>query len=463
MRRITGTHLYSYAKCPRLAALDLSLDKSERRPPHAWEEFSMQRGRDFEDRYVEPLGVVRPEYPDRDWEAGARATLEWMRKGASWIHQGVLLADGRLGVPDLLRKVDGASALGAHHYEVIDVKSSGRARGDQALQVMFYTRILAETQDRMPEHGGIVLKTGELRTFATADYRAVAEDVERRVLALQREPDSVRPFWQRSCESCHWSLRCRDELEGADDLSLVAGMSHGARAILEEHGVATASDLAARHLDGRVSSRIDAALLRRLRKAAHARTQRKHALETRPRLPKNAPSLDAAALVHVLADPYEDRVLLFAVRHPIAEEAGAKTRFALPRSRDEEWASLSSLLTEIPADAPLLHFDAALPRWYEAHAFDREADVGLSARFFDMQRRLRAWALMPEPTFGLADFVRIVLRRDPLRAGHPGQAAIWAKAGDEASLVKKADADLDDLAELKRVVLDARPDLVPAS
>ena len=23
MRRITGTHLYSYAKCPRLAALDL--------------------------------------------------------------------------------------------------------------------------------------------------------------------------------------------------------------------------------------------------------------------------------------------------------------------------------------------------------------------------------------------------------------------------------------------------------
>ena len=56
-----------------------------------------------------------------------------------------------------------------------------------------------------------------------------------------------------------------------------------------------------------------------------------------------------------------------------------------------------------------------------------------------------------------------MLRRDPLRAGHPGQAAIWAKAGDEASLVKKADADLDDLAELKRVVLDARSDLVPAS
>ena len=50
MRRITGTNLYSFAKCPRLAALDLSVDKKERRDWHPWEEFSAKRGRDFEDR-----------------------------------------------------------------------------------------------------------------------------------------------------------------------------------------------------------------------------------------------------------------------------------------------------------------------------------------------------------------------------------------------------------------------------
>ena len=32
MRRITGTHVYSYVKCPHLAALDLQLSRSERRP-----------------------------------------------------------------------------------------------------------------------------------------------------------------------------------------------------------------------------------------------------------------------------------------------------------------------------------------------------------------------------------------------------------------------------------------------
>ena len=313
MRRITGTHVYSYAKCPRLAALDLSLDRSERRAPHAWEEFSMQRGRDFEDRYVEQLGVVQPKYAPRDWEEGARATMELMRNGAPWIHQGVLLADDRLGIPDLMRKVEGASALGDHHYEVIDVKSSGRARGDQVLQVLFYTRLLAEAQQRMPDRGGIVLKTGAEHTFVVADYLAVAS------------------------------------------------------------------------------------------------------------------------------------------------EDGAVVRTALPRSRDEEWSCLRSLLAELPIDAPLLHFDSALPRWYEAHAWDREAEVGLSSRFFDMQRRLRAWALMPEPVYSLGDFVRVVLARDPLRAGHASQAAMWAEAGDDDALVQKARADLDDLAELKRRILDAAP------
>lgn len=457
MRRITGTHVYSYAKCPRLAALDLSLDRSERRAPHAWEEFSMQRGRDFEDRYVEQLGVVQPKYAPRDWEEGARATMELMRNGAPWIHQGVLLADDRLGIPDLMRKVEGASAFGAHHYEVIDVKSSGRARGDQVLQVLFYTRLLAEAQQRMPARGGIVLKTGAEHTFVVADYLAVASDVEQRVLELARSPDGARPFWQRGCESCHWNERCRIELERSDDLSLVTGMSHGARAILEANHCKTARDLAELHTDSRLSAQIDPALLRRLRKSAQARVQRSHVLEARPRLPKNAPSLDKAALVHLLTDPYADRVVLFSVRHPIASEDGAVVRTALPRSRDEEWSCLRSLLAELPIDAPLLHFDSALPRWYEAHAWDREAEVGLSSRFFDMQRRLRAWALMPEPVYSLGDFVRVVLARDPLRAGHASQAAMWAEAGDDDALVQKARSDLDDLAELKRRILDAAP------
>ncbi len=139
MKRITGTHVYSYAKCPRLAALDLSQRRDLRREPSPWEQFAIQRGRDFEAELVATLGVVAPSYPERDFAQGAEATLTLLRQGAPLVHQGVLASAERLGLPDLLRKVEGASALGDHHYEVIDVKSSGRPRSDQVLQVVFYS------------------------------------------------------------------------------------------------------------------------------------------------------------------------------------------------------------------------------------------------------------------------------------------------------------------------------------
>ena len=69
MRRLTGTHVYSYVKCPRLAALDLHTERRERRAPHPWEEFAARRGRDFETVSVAGLDAVAPRYPERDFEA----------------------------------------------------------------------------------------------------------------------------------------------------------------------------------------------------------------------------------------------------------------------------------------------------------------------------------------------------------------------------------------------------------
>jgi predicted RecB family nuclease len=327
------------------------------------------------------------------------------------------------------------------------------------LQVMFYSRLLAAVQGRMAECGALVLKDRTEHRFATADYMEVAEEVERELLHLRAEPAAARPFRQRGCDSCHWNHRCLPELEAAQDLSLVQGMSHGARAILEAQGCRTVDDLATLAFEGaRAHRQLDAALLRRLRKAAQACKLGRPVLETRP--DPRSHSLADAALVHLLADPYADRVLLFAVQYPIGSTDG--TAFALPRSRDDEWPELRRLLDAVPRQAPIVHFDSALPRWYEEHAFACEADAGLSARFVELQRRLRSVALFPAPVFVLADFVRHGLGRDPLRAGHPGEAAMWCGQDVDAAagrhkLVAKAAADLHDLVELKRRILDAAP------
>ncbi|MCA8963393.1 MAG: TM0106 family RecB-like putative nuclease [Planctomycetes bacterium] len=453
MRRITGTHVYSYVKCPRLAALDLHLPRSERRPSTEWEEFAARRGRDFEDQFVAGLPIVAPSYPERDFEAGAVATRALLTAGQEWIHQAVLLTEDRLGLPDLLRRLPGGSDLGEHHYEVIDVKTSGRPRSDQILQVVFYTRLLAELQGRMPTHGALVLKDGREERFAIADYEAAGREVEAALRRLRDDMTGARPFLQSGCSGCYHDVRCLPEMTAAQDLSLVHGMSHGAKAILEDLGCRTIADLATFHPDGaRHRGNLEAALVRRLRRGAQAYLLGKPLVEERPRHDRFAD----AALVHLLTDAYAGRVLAFGVLHPVRED-GAFAWQRVPEGGDE-WQALKQLLAEVPDRCPLLHFGGALPRWYAEHAFERQADTSLEARFVDLDKRLHHAAVHPRAVFGLADLVRHALGRDPLRAGHAGAAAMWTALPDaDERLRRKLLADLQDLAALKAEILDGHP------
>jgi uncharacterized protein len=451
-RRITGTHVYSYVKCPHLAALDLHLPRAARRAPHPWEEFAAQRGRDHETNLVATMAVQAPAYPDRDFAAGAAATLALLRGGAPLVHQAVLLADDRLGLPDLLRRVPGASDLGDFHYEVLDVKSSGRMRGDQILQVVFYAQLLAAVQGRLPEHGGILLKDGREERFRIADYGAACDEVVAALRRLRGDLSASRPTLQAGCGHCYHDQRCLPELAARRDLSLVAGMTPGARAILEGVGCRTVEDLAAFHPDGpRARGHLDTALVRRLRRAAEAACAGAPLPEARPRSPSER--LDQGALVHLLTDPYAGRVLAIGVLHPAT--ADGRLACELPGSRDDEWPAFERLVADLPARAPLLHFGPALPHWCEERTYAHEADPAVEARFVDLHKRLRGAATYPRPVFDLADLVRVGLGRDPLRAGHAGAAGMWASEPDGAArLAAKLRADLDDLAELKARLLD---------
>jgi predicted RecB family nuclease len=404
---------------------------------------------------VARLSPAVPVHPERDFAAGAAATLALMQQGVPWIHQGVLLHGDRLGIPDLLRRVTGESALGAHHYEVVDVKTSGRPRGDQILQVVFYARLLAATQGRMPLHSSLVLKDGSEETFAVADYEAACSEVEEALVALRRDPDRAAPFLQHGCEGCHWNHRCLPQLERQQDLSLVHGMSRGAAAVLGELGVKTVEELAIFEPHGeRERGHLDPLLLRRLRKGAQAHLLGAPVAERQPQ----GQDLQAGALVHLLTDPYADAVLWIGVRHPLAD---ARVREEWPAA-GSAWRALRGLVEALPADVPLLHIGHELPRMYEDHAHRCEASAGLAERFVELGRRLRGAAVHPGPVFTFADLVRHGLGRDPFRHGHAGECAMWrAEAAGRERLSRKGQGDLDDLAALVERFLSRADAAVP--
>ena len=458
MKRITGTHIYTYPRCPRAVALDLHGDPAQRRASTPWEEMMLARGRQVEADHVGGLrGYVEPVHPRRDHGAGAEATLDLMRQGVEGICQGVLCRGDRLGIPDLLRRVDGRSGLGEHHFEVLDVKSSHRSRGDQLLQVAFYSRLLAEVQGRSPKFGYLVLKDGREERFRLVDYEAAIEEVEAEVRQILADPDRERPFLNHHCPRCRWSELCGAQLEEADDLSLAQGMTRGLRTLLERNGVKSCVQLRNLSVDRTIRrTHIAGPQLRRIQRAAKARAEGRPLLEERG---EKRGELPASALLHFLTDPFERRVLFMGLLYPLGPgrppRPAGKLTVAVPRSREEEWPAFEGLVQALPPAAVLLHYGAVVTTWYEEWASDRAVGRGLRGRFVDLARQLRGAAVFPGPVFGLRDHVRLGLGEDPDRAGHAAAAPLWAGTPEgEAWLTEKGSSDLGDLARLNAKFLE---------
>jgi predicted RecB family nuclease len=447
LKPTTGTHVYQLPKCSRAVALELAGDRSQRRDLRPEEELVLGRGRDHEADFVRDLGWEEPVYPARDFAAGAAATRAMLEAGVPGVLQGVLLGPDQLGIADLLRREPGASALGDHHYVVGDVKSSARIRGDQILQVAFYSEMLATLQDRAPDYGYLVLKDGREERFLLEPFRPALRDVLARIDALRADPHGVRPFLSRACDGCRWSPVCLPELDALDDLSLVDGMTEGLRTMLEGAGVRSAAALAdaeAARLARR--TRIENALLRRLIQAARARVAGAPARQRRA-----VPSLDAPpAFVHVLDDPFLGRVLWMGIG--TEGPAGDWTvHAACPSSRDEEWGAFCALLEQVPADRPLFHFGPVVPRFCEERAHAAGTGPWLDARWVDLARRVRGTAAWAAPVFGKAELIAQALGRDPHRAGRAGAAPLFAQDPDAGDWIyTKGASDLEDLRDLHR-------------
>ncbi len=450
MKRLTGTHVYTYSKCPQAVALDLHEDRELRRPPTEVEEFVLRRGRVLEDQLTADLDWAEPTFPDRDFEAGAASTEALLREGVPGVLQGVLLEEDRLGIADLLRREVGESEFGDHHYVVGDIKSSRIGRGDQILQVMFYSRMLARLQGREPEYGYLVLRDGHEERYRYADYVAALDEVESRLLALRESRDGARPAFGYACQSCRWSEVCIPQLEALDDLSLLQGMTRGLRQMLEAGGITTCE--AARGMPVELTARrtrLESTLLRRIKRAAEARHAGRPLREKRP-----APAGDTeVAIVHMLRDAFAERVHYFGILYPATPDG--EVFEALPPSPDAELPALLELVDRLPARTPLWHYGEAFPRWYEDAGWRRRESSELEAQFVDMARRLRGAAVYPGPVFGMHSHVAMALGVDPHRAGEAGGVGLWVGEADAASrLSEKGRSDLRDLAALKAAMID---------
>ena len=284
---LSATELSGFSECEHVTWLHLAVARGELGRPGENEIERLlleRRGRAHEAailaHYVS-LGLEVCELssaPARDAEGRSRAAAETeraMRAGAEVIYQGTLSLDGWTGRPDFLIKVPGESAVGAHHYEVVDAKLARHARARALIQLCVYTEQLSALQQRVPAHFWIAVG-GALpgadpapHRLRCADYLAYHRGVRQRFERFIRGDSGLEPYPEpvEHCDICRWWKRCETRRRDDDHLSLVAGITRRQRDRLSRAGVSTTAALAELPADARVVG-IDAAPLARVRDQA---------------------------------------------------------------------------------------------------------------------------------------------------------------------------------------------------
>jgi uncharacterized protein len=217
------------------------------------------RGIEHERQYVERLRADGRHVVDLGRAPGAERvsdvmavqdTVAAMRAGADVIVQAPLFGDGWFGYADVLRRVEGASALGGWHYEVHDTKLTRETRGGTLLQLCVYTDLVAALQQRAPDRFRVVTPAGA-ETYRPGDFSALYRRVRREYRAFvadrlaDQSQEAVYPQPTGHCDVCRWAQRCQARRRRDDHLSFVAGLGRVQQTELEARAVPTLAALAA--------------------------------------------------------------------------------------------------------------------------------------------------------------------------------------------------------------------------
>src|SRR5713226_5804439 len=175
--RLAGSDLSNHLACRHLTTLELQVVRGEKTAPD-WADpdlaIILERGDRHEKDYLahlaaQGLTVENLENIDRkEEERLLTETLALIERGVQVIAQGALSDGEWFGRPDVLRRVEKASAKWAWSYEVADTKLARETKATTILQLSLYSELLAKIQGTVPEFLWVVPPS---EGFAGEKYR----------------------------------------------------------------------------------------------------------------------------------------------------------------------------------------------------------------------------------------------------------------------------------------------------
>lgn len=158
---------------------------------------------------------------------GVQVTPETLKPGVP-ILVDAILEDENLSIRfDALKRADGPSKLGGHHYLPVLHAHDDKVGREQKSLLAVLGLVLARVQGLRPAMGlvarGSEGRLGKVRLDAKL-YRQAGQVLDE-LNRLQAGGEPPRLTLNRHCQVCEFRQRCRNQAEQADDLSLLRGMS----------------------------------------------------------------------------------------------------------------------------------------------------------------------------------------------------------------------------------------------
>lgn len=247
---LSASDLVGNLSCDHLSALDLQVVAGALKKPEYYDpllEILRERGIRHEQDYIEHLKSLEHEVSFIEGEGindkTVDATLNAMRAGKDIIVQAALRHERWTGRADILRRISAPSSLGNWSYEIIDTKLARETKGGSVLQLCLYADLLSHMQGISPEYLYIVSPwtNFEPQRFRYSEFSAYFRQVKKSAEIAIDETQNYETYPEPKayCDVCRWANDCDKKRRADDHLCLVANISKGQIAQLQENGIGT--------------------------------------------------------------------------------------------------------------------------------------------------------------------------------------------------------------------------------
>jgi uncharacterized protein len=447
---ISAEMLLHFQRCQRRAFLDVWGDRELKDPPS---DFQLKL---VEERLAQQQLVLaaqirqgapihyQPQYPPKDWQAGAKATIELMQQGVDRIVGGVLaverVGEGEEGeeggegageqgsrgelltpnselripnsflvsYPDLLVKQPGKSVFGDWLYMPIDIHLGKRPKPEYKIVAAYHAYLLGLMQGTLPEKAWLILREkGTYRVElerSLPQMQAVLEEYLQIVLKRQ-EPEVF--ISRQLCSLCPWLGSCYPLAKSQQHLSLVPGVTPSRYQVLQKLELTTLESLAQADPSS-LEPDLDLAIAQQLVRQAKSIWQQQ-ALQRQGniRLSQILPTAPVELYFDIEAQPDLNLDYLLGVL-VVDRQAQTETFHPLLAEKPAEeaviWQQFLDLVGTDPG-APIFHFSP-----YEAETIKRLAKLyqtpanqtrALLSRLVDVHQRVTSMVTLPVESYSL--------------------------------------------------------------